>query len=242
MLEVVTAKRMSEGEGVAVKRLFPIFGERMNHDPFVLFDHFEISEGKGFPTHPHRGFEAITYLFSGAMRHTDNLGNDSVITAGGSQIFCAGRGISHSEMPESAGTTQGIQLWINLPKQLKSIEPSYQSIGGDSLPISELDGVSTITIAGAQSPVKLHNRATYQSVRMINQSAYEVSVVGKHGLIYVVSGQLSYGDQAIETGQALLFGDCAENLSLHAISDCHLIIADSAPHNEPIIQHGPFVD
>jgi hypothetical protein len=242
MIEVITAKRMNEGEGVVVKRLFPIYGGRMNHDPFVLFDHFEIAKGQGFPAHPHRGFEAITYLFSGAMRHKDNLGNDSVIIAGGSQIFCAGRGISHSEMPESAGTTEGIQLWINLPKELKTIEPSYHSVDVDALPTLEFDGILVTTIAGAHSPVKLHNRATYQSVRVINQSTYTVNVVGKQGLIYVVSGQLSCGDQAIETGQALLFGDCVENLPLQAVSDCHFMVAYSAPHNEPIVQHGPFVD
>lgn len=242
MLEVVAAKRMIEGEGVAVKRLFPIFGERMNHDPFVLFDHFIIAKGRGFPCHPHRGFEAITYLFSGAMRHKDNLGNDSVIIAGGSQIFCAGRGISHSEMPESEGVTEGVQLWINLSKELKTIEPSYHSVDGDVLPTSELDSVSVTTIAGAQSPVKLHNLATYQSVRMANQSAYEVDVVGKQGLIYVVSGQLSFGDQTIESGQALLFDDCVESLSLYAVRNCHLMVAHSAPHNEPIIQNGSFVD
>lgn len=232
---------MAEGEGVAVNRLFPISGAHMNHDPFVLFDHFAIEAGQGFPTHPHRGFEAITYLFSGAMRHKDNLGNNSVIIEGGAQIFCAGRGISHSEMPESEGTTNGIQLWINLAKKSKKIDPSYQSVDADELPISDTDGTLIITIAGDQSPVKLQNNATYQSIRMSQNANHKLSVAGMRGLIYVVSGELRCGDETVEATQALLFND-NNTLSLQALSDCHLMVLYGIPHNEPITQYGPFVD
>ena len=242
MLEVVTAKRMDEGEGVAVKRLFPIFGERMNHDPFVLFDHFEISEGKGFPTHPHRGFEAITYLFSGAMRHTDNLGNDSVITAGSSQIFCAGRGIEHSEMPEDEGTTSGIQMWINLARARKYIKPSYQMVDALDLPFSATDGVSVITIVGDSSTAQLQNQICYQSVQMSPNAYYELTTKNQPGFVYVVTGTLGYGEEGIEQGQALLFDEEEAVLVVRADNGCHLMIAYGKPHNEPIVQHGPFVD
>ena len=242
MLEVLHARKMSEGEGVSVNRLFPISGARMNHDPFVLFDHFAIETGQGFPAHPHRGFEAITYLFSGAMRHKDNLGNDSVVIEGGAQIFCAGRGISHSEMPESEDTTNGIQLWINLAKKSKKIEPSYQSVDADELPTSDVDGVLVTTIAGESSPVKLLNNATYQSIRMGQNTNHELSVVGMRGLIYIVSGELRCGDKTIEATQALLFEDNSNILSLHTLNDCHFMVLYGIPHNEPIIQYGPFVD
>ncbi len=242
MLEVISAKRMSEGEGVTVSRLFPISGALMNHDPFVLFDHFEIEVGQGFPTHPHRGFEAITYLFSGAMRHTDNLGNDSVIIKGGSQIFCAGRGISHSEMPEAEGVTCGIQLWITLAKKSKKIDPSYQSVDAEALPTSGAEGVLITTIAGAQSPVKLQNKATYLSMRMTQNANHELNVAGKQGLVYVVSGELRCEDKTIEATQALLFDDEQSVLSLLASSDCHCMVIYGVPHNEPIIQYGTFVD
>jgi len=242
VIEILNAKIMSEGEGVTVNRLFPISGARMNHDPFVLFDHFAIEVGQGFPTHPHRGFEAITYLFSGAMRHNDNLGNDSVIVEGGAQIFCAGHGISHSEMPEAKGITNGIQLWINLAKKSKKIDPSYQSIDADELPTSDAGGVLITTIVGAQSPVKLQNKAIYQSIRMTQNASHEVSVAGMRGLIYVVSGELHCAGETVAPSQALLFDDDNEILLLHAPSDCHLMMLYGTPHNEPIIQCGPFVD
>jgi len=242
MLEVLQARKMAEGEGVAVNRLFPISGARMNHDPFVLFDHFAIEAGQGFPTHPHRGFEAITYLFSGAMRHKDNLGNDSVIVEGGAQIFCAGRGISHSEMPESDGTTDGIQLWINLAKKSKKIDPSYQSVDAGDLPISNIGGVLITTIAGDQSPVKLQNNATYQSIRMTQNANHELSVAGMRGLIYVVSGELRCAGKTVEATQAMLFDDDNEILLLHALKGCHFMALYGVPHNEPITQYGPFVD
>ncbi|RMH38120.1 MAG: pirin family protein, partial [Gammaproteobacteria bacterium] len=121
MIAIHFGQLVPEGDGVTVQRLMPVPGLR-HFDPFVLWDHFDIAGG-GFPPHPHRGFEAITWLFSGAMHHKDNLGNAGTIHAGGAQRFTAGRGITHSEMPESAAA--GIQLWINLPQRLKSIEPDY---------------------------------------------------------------------------------------------------------------------
>lgn len=117
-------------EGVDIKRLFPI-PEFMNFDPFVLFDHFDIGAGHGFPEHPHRGFEAITYMFNGGMNHKDNLGNESFVSKGGAQRFTAGKGLVHSEMPAKEGKSNGIQLWINLPKRLKQIAPSYQQVNDD---------------------------------------------------------------------------------------------------------------
>jgi hypothetical protein len=242
MLEVISAKRMSEGEGVTVSRLFPISGTRMNHDPFVLFDHFEVGVGQGFPTHPHRGFEAITYLFSGAMRHKDNLGNDSVIIEGGAQIFCAGRGIEHSEMPESEEATRGIQLWINLANKLKNIEPSYQSVNADELPVLTENGVKITTIAGDSSPVELQNQLSYQCIEMSQNSSHEINVIGKQGLIYLIRGALRCSNEALEANQALLFDNQESKLSLYAVTDCHFMIVFGVPHGEPIVQYGPFVD
>lgn len=126
-IELYQVKEVAEGDGVDVKRLFPVPG-RMNFDPFVLWDHFDILPGKGFPDHPHRGFEAITYMFSGGMNHQDNLGNASFVESGGAQRFTAGSGIVHSEMPAETGRSNGIQLWINLPKRLKTLPASYQQV------------------------------------------------------------------------------------------------------------------
>ena len=100
----------SEGAGAEVQRLFPIRAGRMNHDPFVLWDHFLLEKGMGFPTHPHRGFEAITYIFEGSMEHKDNLGNHSRVYAKGAQRFTAGSGLEHSEMPDESQRTTGIDI------------------------------------------------------------------------------------------------------------------------------------
>ena len=128
-----------EGDGVDVKRLFPLPGF-MNFDPFVLWDHFDIGAGRGFPNHPHRGFEAITYMFAGGMNHKDNLGNESFVTAGGAQRFTAGSGLVHSEMPAEQGQSNGIQLWINLPQRLKQSAPEYQQVNEDKFPVKKIAG------------------------------------------------------------------------------------------------------
>ena len=141
-----------EGDGVDVKRLFPLQGF-MNFDPFVLWDHFNIGPGRGFPDHPHRGFEAITYMFDGGMNHKDNLGNESFVTAGGAQRFTAGAGMVHSEMPAEAGESNGIQLWINLPQRLKKIEPGYQQVDAAEFPIVELEAGQVKILVGENSPL-----------------------------------------------------------------------------------------
>jgi len=126
IIDKLIGQETPEGDGVVVTRLFPTH-QIMNHDPFVLFDHFTLKEGTGFPNHPHRGFEAITYIFEGGMNHKDNLGNDKFVSQGGAQVFCAGSGLIHSEMPANKGTTSGIQLWINLAKKGKR-HKSYLSV------------------------------------------------------------------------------------------------------------------
>jgi len=157
--QVVT---VPEGDGITVKRLMPSQGLR-NYDPFVLWDHFDISGG-GFPDHPHRGFEAITYLFDGGMNHADSLGNKGIIHAGGAQRFTAGSGMVHSEFPD--GRAHGIQLWINLPKRLKSIAPTYQQLEADMIPVNHDNGISIRTIVGGSGVITLHTEVEYLDVDM----------------------------------------------------------------------------
>ncbi len=243
MFEILDSKQMMEGQGVVVNRLFPISSARMNHDPFVLFDHFAVEQGQGFDTHPHRGFEAITYLFSGAMNHKDNLGNDSTVRAGGAQIFCAGRGISHSEMPEGKETTRGIQFWINLEKKLKTIEPSYQLVKAEELPVFSIEGGSRTIIAGEGSPIKLQNNIRYEFVELEQGASHEfLQINGLQGLIYLLSGKLEVEKEHLTDLQALLFDSNNKSLLMHAQTECHLMIASGRPHLEPIRQYGPYVD
>ena len=243
MLEILDSKKMLEGQGVVVNRLFPVTSGRMNHDPFVLFDHFAVEQGQGFDTHPHRGFEAITYLFSGSMNHKDNLGNDSTVSGGGAQIFCAGRGISHSEMPAGKEVTRGIQFWINLEKKLKTIEPSYQLVVAEEIPVLDFDGGSRTIIVGEGSPAKLQNDINYEHISLDNGASYRLEgIEGLHGLIYLLSGKLEVGKEMLEDTQSLLFDGDNKSLSLKAQSECRLMFASGRPHCEPIRQFGPYVD
>ena len=214
----------------------------MNHDPFVLWDHFFLEQGCGFPTHPHRGFEAITYLFEGAIAHQDNIGNASTVTAGGAQCFTAGRGIKHSEMPAETGLTTGIQLWINLPKRLKQIEPAYQQINASEIPEQILDGHRIRQIVGSDSPLYLHTNIEYLDIHMKTKKPYTyIPATGHSGLIYIVEGEVLVNSDSLISGQALLFENIAQ-LQIQASSTSRIMIASGLPHSEPIRQYGPYVD
>jgi quercetin 2,3-dioxygenase len=232
-----------EGDGVAVNRLFPI-SKRMNFDPFVLWDHFNITAGHGFPEHPHRGFEAITYMLTGGMHHQDNLGNDAFVGKGGAQVFCAGRGMAHSEMPAAKGQSIGIQLWINLPKHLKTIKPSYQQALSENLPLTPFEGGHCRTIVGEASPIKLHTNITYQHVTLEQNKHYQIYINhGLNAIIYVLSGDIVLGDETLGTTESLLIkANEAQNLSIKAKTDSEFMFASGIPHKQPIYQHGPYVD
>lgn len=242
MIEIVEASLTSEGDGAEVKRLFPISLARMNFDPFVLWDHFFIQPGNGFPTHPHRGFEAITYLFQGAMEHKDNMGNCSTVLPGGAQRFTAGSGLQHSEMPAMDGVTSGIQLWINLPKRLKQIDAEYQQVDAADIPVTENDGVRIHHIVGPTGNVNLRTPVVYQDVELSAGSQFDIDVPQDfRGLVYVVNGEVTYEGQSLTDGKTLFF-DEIEHLSLQATKESRVMLCMGTPHREPIRQYGPFVD
>jgi len=227
-----------EGAGVEVKRLMPVAGMR-NFDPFVLWDHFDISSG-GFPNHPHRGFEAITYMFAGGMQHTDNLGNKGTVHGGGAQRFTAGRGIVHSEMPD--GHAAGIQLWINLPRKLKGLDPEYQQVQADEFGVEEFGGGSLKKITGENGPVQLRTDVEYFDVSLDEGASFHRDIAeGLRGLVYAVSGSLSINDQTVDEGAAA-FVEGEGSLSITATRDSRFMWCFGRPHGEPIYQHGPFVD
>ncbi|MDQ7004654.1 MAG: pirin family protein [Ghiorsea sp.] len=237
-MKKVKAITVPEGNGVVVSRLMPVHG-LMNFDPFVLMDHFDI-EGDGFPNHPHRGFEAITYMLSGGMQHADNLGNTSTVQAGGLQRFTAGKGIMHSEMPE--GKAQGIQLWINLPKRLKQMEPSYQQVNAGEVPEDTNDGVLVRTVVGKGSPTQLNTEVLYLDVSIKQGSVYQRNIdEHMHGFVYMLGGEVTLNQQPLFMREAMFF-DAGETLSLLGKQNSRLIVCFGQPHGEPIHQHGPYVD
>ncbi|RDH85653.1 MAG: hypothetical protein DIZ80_01605 [endosymbiont of Galathealinum brachiosum] len=230
-----------EGDGVDVKRLFPLNGF-MNFDPFVLWDHFDIGPGRGFPDHPHRGFEAITYMFKGGMNHKDNLGNESFVIPGGAQRFTAGKGLIHSEMPAEDNNSNGIQLWINLPKKLKQIAPSYQQVNESEFPVLEVEGGQVKVLVGENSPLKLNTDVIYQHVTLKNKSKYTVDIKpSMRGIIYLLKGELVIGKYNLKADQAMFIEDLFV-LDISVKENSEFMLCFGVPHNEPIRQHGPFVD
>jgi redox-sensitive bicupin YhaK (pirin superfamily) len=233
---------LQEGDGVEVRRLFPLPGRLMNRDPFMLWDHFRIGPGHGFPTHAHRGFEAITYLFSGTMQHRDNLGNNSTIGAGGAQRFTAGKGISHSEMPGETGETRGIQLWINLPRRLKQIEPAYQEVVAGAIPEHDIEGGTERIIAGPGSPLQLQTEVGYREVRLRVDMRYVASVPEEHtGIIYLADGEAVIDGTPYATGDAC-FLEPGIGWTLHSSTDCRFMVCTGLPHGEAVRQHGGYID
>jgi len=243
VIDKLIGQETPEGDGVVVTRLFPTH-QVMNHDPFVLFDHFTLKEGTGFPNHPHRGFEAITYVFEGGMNHKDNLGNDKFVSHGGAQVFCAGSGLIHSEMPANKGTTSGIQLWVNLAKKEKGISPTYQFFDKEDLPSYSENGVEVTDIVGSNSPVFLNTEISYQHLRF-SKDAQKPIMIQKdtNAIIYIVSGEFRINNQQTLAGESLLISSQEESqLDITAKSIGSIVVCSGIPHKEPIYQHGPYVD
>lgn len=241
MISRYPAQQMQEGVGVHVSRLMPIASFR-NYDPIVLWDDFTIIPGNGFPEHPHRGFEGLTYLFNGSLKHTDNLGNSSTVEGGGAQRFTAGRGLVHSEMPNDIAATRGIQLWINLPKRLKQVEPGYQQVNDGEFPVKTFAGGHVKTIVGSGSPLQLLTPVRYAHIHLDANASYsEAIAAGMRGLVYVVEGEIEIDGQRYAKADAAFIDDEAL-ISIKAQAASQLMLCLGTPHGEPIIQYGPYVD
>lgn len=240
-MTVRRAVDMKEGAGVDVKRLMPVPGW-LSYDPFVFWDHFAIGPDTGFPEHSHRGFEAVTYVLAGAMRHEDNLGNRSTVIAGGAQRFTAGQGIAHSELPAGRGGARGIQLWINLPQRLKAIAPDYQQVDADQFPVRRFSGGHAVEIAGRSSPLRLHTPVEFLAVHLEPGVAHREQVPeGYRGFIYVADGSVAVNGRGLDAGEAC-FMDNPATIQVEGWQESLLMFCFGRPHGEPIRQNGPYVD
>jgi redox-sensitive bicupin YhaK (pirin superfamily) len=239
---VHNAEEIEEGAGVMVQRLMPVVA-LPNFDPFVLMDHFRINPDKGFPDHPHRGFEAITYLFSGSINHKDNLGNDATVSAGGAQRFTAGSGIVHSEMPATDEVSSGIQLWINLPQRLKKLSPSYQQVDSGNLPELAFDGGRMRVIVDGNAAIELNTPARLLEVELDANGHYQDHIEENYrGFVYVAEGAVELNGLQVSQGQAAFFESGDQELKIYSRQGCHCLLSFGQPHGEPIHQHGSFVD
>ncbi len=241
----IGAVSMEEGAGAQVRRLFPT-EHRRNLDPFVLLDEFTVVPPAAFPEHPHGGFEAVTYMLEGAFRHRDDLGNDQTVAAGGVQRFTAGKRIVHAELPGGEGASHGLQLWVNLPRDLKQLEPDYQAVPAEDIPESETDSAIVRTVVGDGSPVQLHTMVRYIDVELRPGSDFApVQYEGQiplewNGLVYVLEGRVELPDRALARGRAILFQG-GGRLQITAQDTARFVLIAGVPHGEPIHQRGSFV-
>lgn len=249
------AKDTREGAGVRLKRGFSN-AEAKQFDPFLLFDDFssDIPEHylAGFPMHPHRGMETVTYILDGAVRHKDSLGNEGSIENGAVQWMTAGSGIIHEEMPESPHGIRGFQLWVNLPSAKKMSEPKYQDIQGELVPSvtlapraharivsGELDGVRGPLRSVAGDPL-------YLDITLDANGRVAIPVPSGHtAFAYVIEGALGTGtDESAyyAPGAVILFERMGDTIALRAPSaGARLLLISGAPLNEPIAWRGPIV-
>ena len=252
--QVITGYATSDGAGVKLVR---VLDPRMSKelDPFLLFDEFRSDEASdyiaGFPPHPHRGFETVTYMLAGRMRHQDNQGHRGELGPGGVQWMCAARGIVHEERPQQdSGLLWGFQLWVNLPGTQKMSLPWYDDIQTDRIPVVALPGGGTVrVIAGAFGEVSGPVRArpsvpTYFDVDLPANARFVCPVASGHtALVHVVSGCVQVGadQQMIEARQlAVLSRDGLVVVATGKEPGRGLVIAGK-PFGEPIAHHGPFV-
>ena len=254
---IITGQPTSDGAGVELVRVIGQ-SEFMDLDPFLLLDAFRSDNPDdyiaGFPPHPHRGFETVTYLLNGRMRHLDNAGNEGVIEPGGIQWMTAGKGIVHSEMPEQQdGLLEGFQLWINLPASHKMTVPAYQEHGEDQIPQETRDGTRIRVITGQTSqgtvgPVSQPlTEPLYLDVSLQSGTGFEESLpVGHNAFVYVIKGELGIDDdqgqhQTIGRDQlaVLSHGDQVELVS--GDSEARFLLVAGKPLNEPVARGGPFV-
>jgi redox-sensitive bicupin YhaK (pirin superfamily) len=228
---------------------------RLDHfDPFLLLDEFRSDDPNdyiaGFPDHPHRGFETVTYMLAGHMKHGDNQGNTGHLGPGSVQWMTAGRGIVHSEFPEQEnGLMWGFQIWVNLPASDKMTAPRYQDIPAEQIPEVRLgDGVSARVIAGGLGgtvgPVTgVATQPVYYDLRIDEDKRYTLSLPEGHNVfLYVFEGSAKVGASGtfVQRGELALLTP-GDMLDIEAVDDCRCIVLGGLPLGEPIARYGPFV-
>jgi redox-sensitive bicupin YhaK (pirin superfamily) len=242
-----------EGAGVLLRR--SIAPQASNEfDPFLLFDHFAFNdpiEGpiRGFPMHPHRGIETVTYMLEGSTHHRDSLGNSGLIGPGDVQWMTSGSGILHEEMPRRgpSGNIYGFHLWVNLPSALKMTTPRYQEVSSSRIPSHAAGGVKLRVVAGAadgiDGPVKeIAAAPLYLDVELAPATTFKQEVAADHTVLaYVFSGEATFGDREVAAVRMIQFepGDLVQ-VQTDNLAVRFMLIA-GRPFREPIAPYGPFV-
>ena len=258
LARVIPAINTSDGAGVRLRRSLGS-GKDVRLDPFLMLDEFSSDNPgdyiAGFPAHPHRGFETVTYILDGHMRHEDHLGNQGDLQSGGVQWMTAGRGIIHSEMPQQLeGRMRGFQLWINLPAKEKMKPAGYRDIPPEEIPVHQLPaGGQVKIIAGTletddvkiTGPIAgLSTEPLYVDVQLPPGASFSQRIArGLNAMAYVFEGQLklSGADTLLATHSAAVLNDGDVAAFTAAEQGARFLVLAGRPLNEPVAQYGPFV-
>ena len=260
ILQIITSQSTVEGGGFKVRRPFPT--QYVDHiDPFLLLDEmgpadYAPHKAVGAPSHPHRGFETVTYLLSGAMVHEDSIGTRAVIKPGGVQWMTAGSGVIHSELPTDdmmalGGRMHGFQLWVNLSADRKMIPPRYQGYDADELAQTHLSNGGLLkvvagTVLGVTGPVETTSPMTYAHAAMqANETIEWIPDASHTALVHVFDGEVTVNDQKVVSGQMVVFerstGAVKISTDVANVKSAQVLILGGAPLNEPVVRYGPFV-
>lgn len=251
---LVTGQATSDGAGVKLNR---VLTQNLQHrlDPFLMLDAFGSDKPDdyiaGFPDHPHRGFETVTYMIAGRMLHRDSAGHEGLLQNGGVQWMTAGKGVIHSEIPQQDdGVMEGFQLWLNLHSSEKMKAPWYRDFQNDQLPkLQTPEGVEVTVIAGESHGVqgavtREITQPIYLDVHMHQGSRFEQTLPADHNaFVYVYRGEVRIGSQVIpEQRMAILENTLqADGVVIESSAAAQFILVSGKPLNEPIAQYGPFV-
>jgi len=253
VVQIIEPQYVVEGADVLLRR--SISPRQSNeHDPFLLFDHFAFNdpvEGpiRGFPTHPHRGIETVTYILEGSVNHRDSLGNSGRIGPGDVQWMTSGRGILHEELPRRgpSGVIYGFQLWVNLPAAQKMGQPRYQEVNAATIPTASKDGATVRVVAGefngTRGPVtEIAASPLYLDVRLAPASDFVFPIPSGHtALAYVFEGTAKFAGTDVEAVRMLRFGDGDQLEVRTEAGEVRFMLIAGAPFKEPIVPYGPFV-
>src|SRR3546814_670427 len=250
--KIVRGSATSDGAGVRLTRTIgsPVISY---HDPFLLLDEFRSDDAAdyigGFPNHPHRGFEPVTYMLAGRMRHGDNKGHSGLLFPGSVQWMTAGSGIVHSEMPEQEdGLMWGFQLWVNLPASENMSAPRYQDIPAEQIPVVATDDVLNVKVLAVQfgtetGPVEAHHvDARYLDISSPEGGLFRHAVpAGYNAFLYPFEGSVASGGEVINRAELGLYDDGeAVEIKAHG-GPARLLLIAGRPIGEQIARHGPFV-
>jgi redox-sensitive bicupin YhaK (pirin superfamily) len=255
LVQITRGAIASDGDGVRLTRF--IGGSDLPMvDPFLLLDCFGSDQPLdyigGFPDHPHRGFETVTYMLAGRMRHKDSTGHEDVIGPGDVQWMTAGRGLIHSEMPEQAeGLMKGFQLWVNLPASDKMTAPTYRAVPNAEIPVEKMETggfikvIAGVTNSGTVGPIVITTvTPIFFDVTLEKDGVFTQAVPeGHQGFLYVIEGQLTVGPQAtVLTGASLgVLGPGDQVVATAGTSTTRFLLVSGREIGEPIVRYGPFV-